>query len=263
MVELRVLGLLPLLIRQGVSRTLAYRASALFVVIFGTMFAMAEIVSVLVYFRFTDNVAGWDLYSFLMLIATVGVIQNIYQFLFVVSHEQLMEKILYGDLDYDLVRPVNSLLLVNAQQLDLPSLCNLVAPAVLFWYCWPNMNSYPSGISVLAYGVLTAIGLVFYCLMNQLLVGCSFWIERPLGLTGVPEYLLELAKRPLPVYPRSLQVVFGGVLPVLLATNLPVDLLRGQFDALALAVLFLAILVLGGLVRWQWQAGLRRYSSAN
>ncbi len=242
---------------------LAYRLSAAFVIIFGTLFAVAEVVTLLVYYQFTERIAGWDFYSFLALMATCGFIQHLYQFLFVQSHEELMDKIIEGQLDYDLVRPVDSQLLCSIKNLDYPSLVNLVIPIGLIAYCWPHLNV---SITMWAWGAYTGLvlcGVAFYYLLNQVFVSMAFWIERPQQLMGIPEYLFEFASRPRSVYPRLIQAVLSVGLPVLTATNLPVEVLQGGFNPMSLVTLAGSTVVLGMVARVQWLAGVRRYASAN
>jgi ABC-2 type transport system permease protein len=264
MKQLQTLGVLfRLLAQQSFAQMLAYRLSATFIVVFGTLFAIAEIISLLVYFQFTDNVAGWDFYAFLALTATFSLIQYIYQFFFVLSHETMMEKIIEGGLDYDLIRPIDSQLLCTMKSFDYPSLINMLIPLGLLAYSWPHL-SIPNGIGGLGmYLVFVVFGFVFYALLNQIFVGLSFWIERPQKLSGVPEYLFEFAKRPRVIYPRIVQVALAIVLPVIAASNVPVEALLGRFDIESCLALVGGTLVLAALARYQWMMGVRRYASAN
>lgn len=256
-------SLLRLFARQSFARMLAYRLTATFTVVFGTFFAAAEVVSLLIYFRFTDNIAGWDFYSFLALVATFSFIQYMYQFFFVVAHEDLIDKIIEGELDYDLIRPIDSQLLCSLKNLDYPSLVNMIIPVGLLIYCWPHLKVPFSVLSLGVYIVLVLLGVAFYYLLNQVFFGLSFWIERPTKLSGVPEYLFEFATRPRAVYPRFLQVLLAIVLPVVAASNTPVDVLRGKFDPLSFIALIIAAILLALIARWQWLAGVRRYASTS
>ncbi|WP_437958363.1 ABC-2 family transporter protein [Sorangium sp. So ce119] len=255
--------LFRLLGQHSLAQTLSYRLSAAFVVVFGTLFAVGELASLLIYFQFTDSIAGWGLHASLALIATFGLIQHTYQFFFVVSHEALMDKIVHGELDYDLVRPVDSQLLCSLKSLDFPSLINMIIPVGILLYAWPHLDAPASVATLGAYLLLVLCGVVFYYLLNQLFVGLSFWIERPQQLAGVPEYLLEFATRPRTIYPRWIQFALAVVLPVLTATNTPVDLLRGELELSAVLPLLAAIALLAVAARWQWRRGVRRYVSAS
>lgn len=259
----RPLVLLGLLAQQSLGKMLAYRLSALFTVVFGVLFAVAEVIAIIVYYQYTDEIAGWDLPSFLALNATYGFIQYLYQFLFVIAHEELMDRIIGGELDYDLVRPVDSQLLCSIRTLDYPSLINLLIPTALLVYCARTLGLGLSLPVVICYMVLIVLGVALYYLLNQFFVAMAFWVERPRRLAGVAEYLFEFASRPRSVYPRALQVLFTAVLPILTAVNAPAELIRGELEP-GVVILFAASLaILGVIVRIQWLCGVRRYASAS
>lgn len=260
---MNTVSLLRLMARRSLSQMMVYRLSATFVVIFGSLFAVAEVVSLLIFYQYTPDIAGWDFYAFLALIATYGFIQHIYQFFFVLSHEELMDKIIEGELDYDLIRPVDSQVLCSLRNLDYPSLINLIVPTSLLIYCWPHLKLEFTLSTLLAYTILLICGVALYYLLTQFFVCMAFWVDRPRKLAGVTEYLFDLASRPRAVYPRAMQLFLTFVLPVLTAVNTPVDLLRGEFNTTGFLALLGFLLVIVIIVRIQWVLGTRRYSSAS
>lgn len=258
-----VFSLMRLNAHRSLAIMLSYRLSATFIVVFGTLFAGAEVISLLVYYQYTPDIAGWDFYSFLSLVASYGLIQHLYQFLFIQAHEELMGKILDGELDYDLVRPIDSLVLCSLRNLDYPSLINLAVPISLLGYSWPHLSVTLSTGTIVGYVTLIVLGVILYYLLNQFFVSLAFWVDRPQKLAGVTEYLFEFASRPRSVYPQAIQVLLSFVLPLLTAVNAPADLLRGHLDKAGLIPLISFLVVLGVVVRLQWWAGTRRYASAN
>lgn len=260
---LRVLSIVILFAKQSLGKMLAYRITAAFTILFGILFAAAEVVAIVVYYQYTDEIAGWDLTSFLMLYATFGFIQHLYQFMFVVSHEELMDKIIEGELDYELVRPLDSQFLCSVKTLDYPSLINMLIPLGLLIYSVKRLGLVLTTQVLIPYTVLMLLGVWLYYLLNQFFVVMAFWVERPRKLAGVPEFLFEFASRPRTVYPRALQVTLTLVLPVLTAVNAPVELLRGEFDMITLLAFVVALLVMSVIVRVQWLIGIRRYASAS
>ncbi|MFT8872355.1 MAG: ABC-2 family transporter protein [Sporolactobacillus sp.] len=256
------LHLMSQLFRQSVATFFAYRMTSLFVIVFGSLFSVIEIVTVLVYYQFTDDIAGYSLPQFLLVIASFECISNLYQFLFVSAHEQMADKIIGGELDYDFIRPVDSQLYNSLSGFDLASGINLIIPIVLLIYAVPRAGHH-DWLQGVCFVLFLLIGTFMYYLMNQLFVALSFWVERPGKLLGIPEYLFDLASRPRSVYPRVLQLLFAWILPIVASTNLPVDVLRGQMGAAETIAYLTGIAVLAALVRLQWKCGIARYQSAN
>jgi ABC-2 type transport system permease protein len=251
------------LLMQSFAQMLAYRLSALFIVIFGMLFVASELISVLIYFNFKPTINGWDVYSFIILIATSNIILYLYQFFFIVSHERLIEKILEGELDFDLIRPIDSQFILSIRYFDYPSLINLSIPLFLLYYGISRSNLDISLIQMLLYGFFLIIGLSFYYLLNQFFFSLSFWIEKSQKLSGAPEYLFDFATRPRSVYPSGIQIILGGFIPIILCTNVPVQVLRDQSTLGMIGALCMSTLVLFIIVRIQWNMGIKRYSSAS
>lgn len=260
---IKLCRIINMFISQSFSQTLAYRTTSIFIVVFGTLFSLGEVIGVFVYYSYTDNIFGWDKNAFLLLIGTFSLIQYIYQFLFVLQHEELMDKVIEGELDYDLIRPMDSQLLCSFRLLDIPSLINMIIPLALISYSIKNLDNSVHAIYFVQYILFIFIGVLFYYLLNQFFVSLSFWIERPGKLIGLPEYLFDLASRPRSVYPKYLQIIIVFIIPVVSATNTPVSFLRGSVDLTALFSLLIFTIIMFWVVRVQWIKGIKRYASTS
>ncbi|WP_342558043.1 ABC-2 family transporter protein [Metasolibacillus sp. FSL K6-0083] len=249
---------------QSISQFFIYRLTSILVCIFGVLFTAIEVISVLLIYNYTDSVNGWDFYSFLTLSATYTLISYIYQFFFTLSHEELIDKIIEGELDYDLIRPVDSQLINSIKKMDIASLINIIIAILLLCFSVPKIligQNIILGIGM--YILFVLLGVYLYYLVNQFFINFSFWIERPYQISAIPEYLLDIASRPRNVYPPVLHLLFVWVLPILLSTNLPVEIVRGEFSFLTIGYYILFIAVFTILVRIQWQQGLKKYQSTN
>jgi len=246
----------------SISQFFIYRLTSVFVCFFGVLFTTIEVITLFVLYHYTDSINGWDFYSFLTLSATYTLISYIYQFFFTLSHEKLIDKIVEGDLDYDLVRPIDSQLINSIKQLDIPSLINIVIAIVLLCFSVPHvLTGHIFGIVM--YILFVLMGVYFYYLVNQFFINFAFWIERPYQIAAIPEYLLDIASRPRNVYPPILHVLFVWVFPILLSTNLPAEILRGDYSVVTLVYYLLFIILFSFLVRIQWKQALKKYQSAN
>lgn len=248
--------------RQSFAVFTAYRLTSIFVIVFGSLFSIIELVTTLVYFQFTDRIAGYTLNQFLLLIASFSFISNLYQFLFIAAHEQMADKIIDGKLDYDFIRPLDSQLYNSLSAFDIGSSINLVIPLILIIYSIDKTGG-TGVLRCLFFTLFLLVGTFAYYLINQFFVSLSFWIERPGKLLGIPEYLFDLASRPRAVYPKVLQIIFAWILPIISATNLPVQILTGRVTIIEISTYLIAISLLALIVRIQWKQGVKRYQSAN
>lgn len=260
---IRLIKILIIFVSHSFSQMFAYKTTSVFVVVFGTLFSIAEIIATQIYYSYTDTIMGWDKYNFLILLGTFSLIQYIYQFLFVLQHEEFMDKIIEGELDYDLIRPIDSQLINSFRFLDIPSLINMIIPFALIVYSLNKLNIKIEFSLLLGYTILIIIGVVFYYCLNQIVVSLAFWIERPGKLLGMPEYLFDLASRPSSIYPKFLKLLLVFFIPVLSSTNLPVEYLTNNFDKLTTLNFIVVTLLFLIFTRWQWKRGLRKYVSTS
>lgn len=247
---------------QSIKSALVYRSSSILVVVFGLLFSVAQVVATLVYYRYTNAIGGWGFYEFLTLVGSSVVVSSGYQLLFVLNHEDIVDRIVDGSLDYDLLRPVDSQVLLSTKRLDVPSAVTLLVGLGVYAYGAQRVPAL-SVWSVAAWLSLCAVSVWFLYCVNHAFVSLAFWIERAHSLTGVSEYLLDLGQGPARVYPRLVQHILTSILPVVAATNLPVDVTWHALTVRQLVWFLSGVATATGMARYLWQRGLRRYYSAN
>ena len=75
--------------------------------------------------------------------------------------------------------------------------------------------------------------------------------------------LMEAGRYPVTVYPVWLQIIVTFIIPIAVATTVPLQALRGELD-LPRVLLFFVIGIAAFLVASRvWKAGLKRYSGAS
>lgn len=247
---------------QSIARFLIYRFTSLLVIIFGSLFTITELIVTLIYFNYSDQIAGYTKYEFLLLIASFSIIGTLYEVLFINAHEDLSDKIIEGEMDYDLIRPVDAQFYNNLSKIEIPSLINLILPMILIGISLTRIQIEKS-IYFVYYVLFIILGVYLYYLLNQLFVSLSFWIEKPGKILGIPEYLFEMANKPRMIFPRIWQLLFAWVIPVISTSNIALEVLTGQLDLKNLLAYLLSITCFTILVRVQWKLGLKRYVSAN
>ncbi|MCH4123133.1 MAG: ABC-2 family transporter protein [Levilactobacillus sp.] len=249
-----------ILVSQSLAETLSYRFTAVLTAIFGILFYVIELVTGGVYFSFTPTIYGWNFLDYLNLITTANLISYLYQFLFVAGHEDLVDQILDGNLDYSLLRPVNAYWFHASYRVDFPSLVTLVLTAVIEVGILLKLQ--PTPLNLLGYLAAVIVGVAFVFALNQIVVTAAFWIDGMTALDGLPEYLMSASARPAKIYPRLLQQFFLWVIPSLAITNVPAQFGHNRPSwLLAWSALVTGVLLVFSY--WEWRRGLLRYVSAN
>ncbi|RLK62574.1 hypothetical protein D3H64_09110 [Atopobacter sp. AH10] len=249
------------LVSQSIQEMLIDRKSAALVFLIGILFFGVEIIAGVVFFEQTETILNWTKTDYLLLVSTASSISFMYQTLFVISHENLTEYILEGELEPFLLKPVNSLLYFVLNRIDVSSFFNWLICLGVQVYFIQNYSMSVLRLVLFAFTMLLAVILIF--ILNQLAVSLSFWVEDADSILGVPEYLVEFSSRPMVIYPKGIRFFFTWFVPILMGLNLPVLIAKGDSYQTYL-LLLMALDSLGLLaVYYVWKAGLKRYVSAN
>jgi len=259
----RFIRLHCLYLRISLRHLVAYKMSAFLTVFFSLVFLIAEILTVNVYYKFSDRIGEWDQNSFYILLGTFSIISCLYAYLFEIPHDDFTFKVRYGELDMDLIRPMDSLAFTTIQRVDYASLFNLPIPIWLIYQGIHGLDLTITFLDTSLYIVLLALGVFIVYLINQLFINLSFWFTDVSNLTAASDQIVQLGSRPLQVYPKLIQFGFSYLVPIVLCTNLSVDILRHDVRVSNLFLLLAATILLFMIVRVQWKLGLRRYASAS
>jgi ABC-2 type transport system permease protein len=160
---------------------------------------------------------------------------------------QLSQKVRFGSLDYDLLRPLNSRIAVSIGRIRLNRLLELPAPMLLLRHAvvessadfclWPYVF-----LLCLAVHIRYSLTFVVNCL--------TFWVVETYGLYGLFDQLFELSRYPIGVFRPAVKFVLAYVMPILLLANVPARAFIGQPGR------NLTIALLGHVVIWQQLANL-------
>lgn len=240
-----------------------YKTSSILMVFFSIAFLLAEIIVVDVYYKFTDLIGDWDQNSFYILIGSFNIMSALYTYWFEISHEEFVYKIRFGELDADLIRPMDAQAFTMLQRVDYASLLNLPIPIWLIYYGAQHSNFEISLFSCIFYLIILLAGVGIIYAINQFCSNFSFWFTDTSSLTMASDQVVQLGARPIQVYPKLIQFGVSYLIPIALCTTISVEVLQSQIIWSHLLLLAGSIAFLLLIIRFQWQLGLRYYESAS
>lgn len=168
-----------------------------------------------------------------------------------------------GSLDLALCRPVNTQFLLSARYIDLNAILNTLPGFGLLLYGLHKLGYSPGFGQWLLWGAILLCGFVMaYCLWFFIVI-FAIWTVKLESVAVVFDPMMQMARFPVDIYPRSWQWALTFVLPVAFLTTFPTNVLLGRGAAwLFPAALALAALLLF-LVSLFFNFALRFYSSAS
>lgn len=259
----RLTDLLLLRAKISLQQMLIYRLASIMIVTFGVLFVLAEYLAINVYYDFGNSIGDWSQSEFFILFGSFNCMIYLYSFFFEIGHDDFAYKVKYGELDYDLIRPVDSMFLCSFSRFDFPSLFNLILPA-LFIYRGIEQTQVAFGFfSATGFVLAVILGTFVIYLLNHLLTTLFFWLTDFSNSIQLLNSVINLGSKPLSIYPWILQVIFGFCIPIILAGNLPAEVLLGKVSLQKLGILSIGVLILFTFTRILWLQGLKRYASAS
>lgn len=196
--------------------------------------------------------------TMLIIIGTYQAIRAVSDTIFA-EVNRISDKVEGGDLDFDLLKPIGTRLLVSIGKVRTPRLLELLMSITIVVV---GLGRNPGWAVWVWFAFMILVGSwIKYCLCF-LLNSVSFWIVQTYGLYGLFDQLFDLARYPTSAFRGLVRQLLVSIMPVALVANTPArGLLEGP-SMLATIVLILQAIIwylLGNLV---WRAGLRRYESA-
>ncbi len=227
----------------------------------------------LLVFRFAPSIGedtGWGQYQFLVFLATTLFINSIVQAFFMPNCEEFSELIRTGNLDFALLKPIDTQFLVSLQKISWSSLANFVFGLLLLGVSLAKLGYWPTPVQVLLYPLYVACGVaILYSLMIAL-AATSVWLGRNQTLYEFWFYITNFSRYPMEIYRGEiggpLRWFFTFIIPLLVVVNVPARLLAQPLAAQNWPLAVFAILAAAASLwasRKVFQAAMGSYRSAS
>jgi ABC-2 type transport system permease protein len=213
---------------------------------------------------------GWEKYPFFVFIATTMMINSVVQAFFMPNAQEFSELIRTGDLDFALLKPIDTQFLISLHRVSWSSLGNFVFAIVLMAYSLGRLGYRPGLVPCLLFPLYIVLGVVILYSLMISLAATSIWLGRNQSLYNFWFYITNFSRYPMEIYRGTfgtpLRQFFTFAIPVLVVVNVPARMMALPLDdqdwPLAVFALFATV---GSLAasRWVFQRALLSYRSAS
>jgi ABC-2 type transport system permease protein len=257
------LKLISVFVKVNLQIGLAYRADTFINILINLMWLGWELIGLSIIFSNTNSLAGWGLGE---LIALLGVFQLVNMIMVAViwpATELFNASVRDGSLDYTLLQPANSLFLVTVARIQIWRIWDLVLAIVLIVIGIQFSNSTVHILNLFYFLILVACGVMAIYSLWIVLIALTFWFVKFDNNVTILQALMDSGRYPVSIYPPWLRLIVTYLVPIAVATTIPVEGLRGELGGVQVLE-FIGVASLAFLVATQvWKAGVRRYSSAS
>jgi len=249
---------------------MAFRGNFLIEVVTNAFWFGAQLVFFTLIFGNVQEMNGWNRHQFFAFMATGMIINTLIEAFFMPNCANFSELIRTGNLDFALLKPIDTQFLISFEKIDLGALCHLLFPVALLGYAVRELG-FPIGwLDAVMYVGLVGLGVSFFYSLMIALAATSVWLGRNQGLYEFWFYITVFARYPRDIYTGSpagdiLRMVFSYVLPILLVITVPAEVVVGKVLVPSwITAVTLAAAIAGLFVsRWIFYLALKSYRSAS
>ena len=260
---MHTLKVLSALLKINIQMSLAYRADTLINILLNLMWLGWELLSLNIIFSNTTTLGGWGFPELVALLGVFRLVNTLMIALVWPNTEKFNQSIRDGSMDYTILQPVNSMFLTTFSRITIWRAWDLMLAIVLI-----GVGINMSGDSVTLFQILTFVllavsGVIVIYSLWIVLIALTFWFTKFDNNVTIMQALLDSGRYPVTVYPVWLRIIVTYIIPIAVATTVPLQALRGDLTVSRI-LLFVAIGIASFLVASQvWKAGLKRYSGAS
>ena len=272
---LRVLGTFA---RNSLVRDMSFRSNFVIDFVSSLSWMLMNLGFYILIFQYTQSIGhgtGWGKYQFFVFLATTMFVNSLVQAFFMPNAEEFSELIRTGQLDFALLKPIDTQFLISLARIEWSSLGNFFFALVLLGYSLWNLRQPPdplvlTWIQIVLYPVYVLCGVaILYSLMIGL-AATSIWLGRNQSLYDFWFYITNFSRYPMEIYQGTigtpLRWVFTFAIPILIVVNVPAQLMAKPLTEQNWPLVLYAVgATAASLVasRWVFSRALLSYRSAS
>lgn len=258
--SLRVIGTL---IKINIQMSVAYRADTIINILLNLMWLGWEMLTLSIIFNNTPKLGGWGPGELIALLGVFRMVNTMMAGLLWPNTEKFNASVRDGSLDYTLLQPVNSQFLVSFARITIWRAWDLVLASILIMVGITMSSETITFPNVLQFLALTFSGAIVIYSLWIVLIALTFWFTKFDNNVIILQALLDSGRYPSTIYPGWLQVIVTFIIPIAVATTVPLQGLRGDLN-LSQVLTYLGLSVVSFIVSSiVWRFGVRRYSGAS
>ena len=257
--------------RNSVLRELSYRGNFLIELITRMFWFVAQLVLFDIIYRHVPTIQDWTREEYFGFMATGMLINGIVEALFMPNCANFSELIRTGNLDFALLKPIDTQFLVSTERINLAMFNQVLFALALLTYSLVSTGAEITAARVLTYLLLIAVGVAFFYALMIALASTSIWFGRNQGLYDFWFYITSFARYPQGIYRQSavgevLWFGFSFVIPILLVVTIPSRVILGKvlepsWYVLAIVPALTLLTLMASRRIFEWS--LRNYRSAS
>ena len=248
---------------MNVQMSLAYRADTVVNILLNIMWLGWELLSLNIIFSNTETLGGWGLGELIALLGVFRLVNTLMIALIWPNTEKFNQSIRDGSMDYTILQPVNSMFLVTFSRITVWRFWDLILAVVLIVVGVNMSTATTTALQILTFILLAITGMIIIYSLWIVLIALTFWFVKFDNNVTILQALLDAGRYPATVYPVWLRIIVTFIIPIAVATTVPLQALRGELEMTQILTFILVSIISFFLASRIWRAGLKQYSGAS
>ena len=260
---MHTLKLLSSFLKVNIQMSLAYRADTVVNILLNLMWLGWELLSLNIIFSNTTTLGGWGLGELIALLGVFRLVNTLMIALIWPNTEKFNQSIRDGSMDYTILQPVNNMFLVTFSRITVWRIWDLVLAVILIVVGINMAGDIVTPFTILTFILLTISGSMIIYSLWIVLIALTFWFTKFDNNVTILQALLDSGRYPATVYPAWLRIIVTFIIPIAVATTVPLQALRGDLSPSRIFLFIVISIVSFWVASKVWKAGLKRYSGAS
>lgn len=224
---------------------------------------LTNIVFISLVFSQIPSLAGWK-YNEIVFIYAFSLLPKGLDHLFTDNLWSVANSIvLRGEMDKYLTRPINPLLHIIMEKLQIDAIGEILLGVILIVSSVLKLEIKVNIFWVISFIIFILLGAIIFASIKIIFASISFWTKKSDSILKIVYNVSDFVRYPNTIYGKMLRVVLTYIIPFAFTAYYPcLSLLRSQNEVVSLLICMVISLLLFALSLVVWNAGLSKYESA-
>lgn len=251
------------LLKLNFARLVIYKSNLINNIISSVCWGGFLIVQILLVTSKTSTIYGWSKEQVLLLAATFNLIIGLFHMLFSRNFARFSLIIDKGDLDFYLLKPIDSQLLLTTSVINLASFFRVILGVGFTIYVLSILQTTITIATLLLYIILVMFGILILYSIWFMVSTLIIWFTRLSNLIDFLYTLNGISRLP-PGFINEIKNIFLiFFLPFTFVAATPTEVIMNHISESDIASMFVTAILLFFLSRWFWHKSLQYYTSAS
>jgi ABC-2 type transport system permease protein len=211
-----------------------------------------------------DSIGGWSSGKMIIFVGSFSLINALNMIIFFFGTNDIPNKIKNGELDHYLTKPVNPLLRLTFESIDLGSVPLAIASIILILYGVKKLDMKVTVANFIIYFLLILMMTLLWYDLMIILRTIPFFTISAANIDHIEGTLIELClKIPGTLFTGVYKLIFYFLLPYGIMATLPTQMITGTLSLRGFLYCCFIVLLFTTVTLKFWKFGLKHYKSAS